>query len=320
MTEEVKKRRCIRCKQEKPESNFQYTPSPFFPAHRSIICTSCLEIMTDQANFTEVDRLCRYLDLPFDLDRWTQLYEQHKDHTLTAYFNTILDTHYQGISWADENERWRLAREEGTIDEEMTVISEAKKKRLKKDWSPIYSMEELVFLDNYYNQIVATQNVSTPILQQYARDLCEIELRIKKGLREGADIKKDMDARDNIIKIAHFEATNAKSAADFESIGELMVYYGKKGWHPNWHTEPRDSIDFMMENIQNYLKRLVINEGNFAEQVEDRRQRYNMTERLEEIENEKVEFDETSDIVYENEDELLDELNGGDMDGGNSLT
>lgn len=45
-----------------------------------------------------------------------------------------------------------------------------------------------------------------------------------------------------------------------------------------------------------------------------------MTERLEEIENEKVEFDETSDIVYENEDELLDELNGGDMDGGNSLT
>ena len=74
-----------------------------------------------------------------------------------------------------------------------------------------------------------------------------------------------MDARDNIIKIAHFEATNAKSAADFESIGELMVYYGKKGWHPNWHSEPRDSIDFMMENIQNYLKRLAINEGNFAE-------------------------------------------------------
>jgi len=44
-----------------------------------------------------------------------------------------------------------------------------------------------------------------------------------------------------------------------------MVYYGKKGWHPNWHAEPQDSIDFMMENIQNYLKRLVMNEGNFAE-------------------------------------------------------
>ena len=112
-----------------------------------------------------------------------------------------------------------------------------------------------------------------------------------------------MDARDNIIKIAHFEATSAKNAADFESVGELMVYYGKKGWHPKWHTEAKDSIDFMMENIQNYLKRLVVNEGNFAEQVEDKRERYNMTERLEEIENEKVEFDETADIQYEGEDE-----------------
>jgi len=90
-------------------------------------------------------------------------------------------------------------------------------------------------------------------------------------LREGVDVKKDMDARDNIIKIAHFEASNAKNAADFESVGELMVYYGKKGWHPQWHTEPKDSIDFMMENIQNYLKRLAINEGNFAEQVEDKK-------------------------------------------------
>jgi len=35
-----------------------------------------------------------------------------------------------------------------------------------------------------------------------------------------------------------------------------------------------------------------------------------MTERLEEIENEKVEFDETADIAYEGEDELV-----GDIDG-----
>ena len=90
-----------------------------------------------------------------------------------------------------------------------------------------------------------------------------------------------------------------------------MVYYGKKGWHPNWHTEPQDSIDFMMENIQNYLKRLVMNEGNFAEQVEDKRERYNMTERLEQIENEKVDFDEMANIDYEGDKELAAELAQG---------
>ena len=171
-----------------------------------------------------------------------------------------------------------------------------------------FAKEQLLWLDNYYNQIVATQNVSTPILQNYARDLCEIELRIKKGLRENMDVKKDMDARDNIIKIAKFEASNAKSAADFQSVGQLMVYYGKKGWHPNWHTEPQDSIDFMMENIQNYLQRLVRNEGNFAEQVEDKKARYNMTQRLEEIENEALEDDGSDNIEYEGGDELEEEL------------
>ena len=308
MINEIKNRRCIRCKQEKPEFQFARTPSQFFPGHRSIICTSCLETMIKQDSLGEVDRLCRYLDIPFDLNRWTQLYATHKDHTLSAYFNLLLDEHYEALQWADENERWRLARSEGTIDDEIEAISEAKMRRLRKQWSAAYTKEELLWLEDYYNQIVATQNVSTPILQNYARNLCEIQLRINKGLREGADIKKDMDARDNIIKIAKFEASNAKNAADFESVGELMVYYGKKGWHPNWNMEPQDSVDFCMENIQNYLKRLVINEGNFAEQVEDRREHYNLTERLENIENERSEYDDTSDIEYEGDDELAGEL------------
>lgn len=308
MTDEIKTRRCLKCRQEKLIHEFQYTPSNFFPSHRSQICTSCLELMVHQDNMGEVDRLCRWLDVPFDLDKWTQLYAIHKDHTLTAYFNTLLDDHYQALQWADENERWRLAREEGTIDEDIAALSEAKLRKLKRTWSASYSTEDLLFLEDYYNQILATQNVSTPILQHYARDLCEIELRIKKGLRDGGDIKKDMDARDNIIKIAKFEASNAKNAADFESVGELMVYYGKKGWHPKWHSEPKDDVDFCMQNIQNYLKRLVVNEGNFAEQVEDRKERYNITERLENIENEAVEFDETADIEYEDETELVSDL------------
>ena len=308
-------KKCIKCKQERPLEQFQDTPSKFFPGGKCYICTPCLETMIKQDNLGEVDRLMRWLDLPFDLNKWTQLYGQHQDHTLTAYFNLLYDDHYEPLRWADENERWRLAREEGTIDDEMKVLNEAKLKQLRKVWSASYKPDQLLWLDNFYNQIVATQNVSTPILQEKARDFCELQLHIKQGLREGVDVSKMMKQADDIVKTYHFEASNAKSAADFESVGELMVYYGKKGWHPNWHTEPNDSIDFMMENIQNYLKRLVLNEGNFAEQVEDKRERYNMTERLEEIENEKVEFDETANVEYEGDEMLAAELGeGGGID------
>ena len=310
-TSEKKTRRCIKCKREQPEEFFQPTPSKFFPGGKCYICTPCLETMVKQDNLGEVDRLMRWLDLPFDLNKWTQLYAQHKDHTLTAYFNLLYDDHYSALQWVDENERWHQAQNEGTIDDEIKALNDARLKKLRKIWSAAYKPEQLLWLDNFYNQIVATQNVSTPILQEAARDFCELELHIKEGMRSGEDVSKLMKQKDDMVKTYHFEASNAKSAADFESVGELMVYYGKKGWHPNWHTEPQDSIDFMMENIQNYLKRLVINEGNFAEQVEDMRERYNMTERLEEVENEKVEFDETADIDYEGDADLAAELGGG---------
>ena len=97
--------------------------------------------MTPQDNFGEVDRLMRWLDFPVDLNKWTQLYAQHKDHTLTAYFNLLYDAHYEPLRWADENERWRQAREEGTIEDEIKTISEAKLKRLKKEWSSSYKPE-----------------------------------------------------------------------------------------------------------------------------------------------------------------------------------
>ena len=313
-TSEQKTRRCLKCKRDQPQEFFQSTPSKFFPGNRCYICTPCLETMVAQDNLGEVDRLMRWLDLPFDLNKWTQLYAQHKDHTLTAYFNLLYDDHYSTLQWQDENERWRQAQKEGTIDEEIEAIGEARLKRLRKVWSGSYKPEELLWLDNFYNNIVATQNVSTPILQEKARDFCELQLNIKKGMRAGVDVKKMMDAADNIVKTYNFTASNAKSAADFESVGELVVYYGKKGWHPKWHHEPQDSVDFLMENMQNYLKRLVLNEGNFAEQVEDKKARYNMTERLEEIENEKVDFDEMADIEYEGDDELATELQTGVTD------
>lgn len=309
MSEQRKRERdrvCARCGQTKPLYNYKSTQSDFFPRHRATICTQCLEQMAPPDDLNKVDALMRYLDLPFDINEWTRLYEQHKEHTLSAYFELLADERYEAINWAIENERWRIAREQDTFDEEVEVMSKAEMGRLRNKWSEFYSAKELRFLEEYYNQICATQNVSTPILREYACDLCELELQIKKGVRSSEDVKKLMDARDNIIKMAHFEASNSKNAADFDSVGEVITYYTKKGWHPKWHTEPKDSIDFLMNNVQGYLRRLVVNEGNFAEQVEDKKESFNLTERL--AEEDEFNYEEGVKIEYEGEDEFAAEI------------
>lgn len=314
MTPEIKTRTCIKCKQKKPLLDFPYTNSKFFPQNHTTICTSCFETLIKSDDLDSVDRLMRHLDLPFNPDIWTRLYEHNGAQTLTAYLNTISDEAYSALSWRDENAKWAEARQNKTAAQAIKIIDKAKAAKMRRDWSPEYSDEDLYFLENYYQQILLTQNVSTPILQEMARDLCEIELRIKKGLRAGIDIKKDMDARDNIIKIAQFDASNSKNAADFESIGELMTYYVRQGWHPNWHTEPQDSVDFTINNIQSYLRRLVNNEGNFAEQVEDKRESFEISQKLEDSDEIYRQYDETETAtVYEDEDKLAGDLSDWDI-------
>lgn len=121
-----------------------------------------------------------------------------------------------------------------------------------------------------------------------------------------------MDARDNIIKNANFTASNSKNAADFDSVGELITYFVKLGWQPNFHSEPQDSIDFIMRDNQTYLRRLVQGEGNFAEQVEDARAKYNLAERMEEDEN-SYNYDAQDAVTSFEEDEeegLIDDISG----------
>jgi hypothetical protein len=266
-----------------------------------------------------IDRLFRWLDLPFDIELWARLYKSNGEHTLTAYLNFI-DTNeaYKSISWKDENKKWRDAKEEKTIEEQIPEIQEAQLRALRARWSDSYTVEEYQWLENLYTQIVATQNVSTPILQDYAKDYCEISLRIKKKIRNGEDVKKEMDSRDNIIKVAGFEAKNAINVGDFDSVGELITYFVKKGWQPNWAQEKKDVVDFTMHNIQQYLNRLVTNEGSLAEQVDQRREAYNTAKRLEEDQlnndEELKRYEETDEnVVYEGEDELAYDLSEYDL-------
>lgn len=313
---DIKTRKCMKCKQERPLSEFAHTKSRFFPAEHSLLCNTCLEASVKPTDLAAVDKLMQYLDLPFDPDKWTRLYDSYGAHTLTAYLNTIDESEaYLQNSWGDLNEQWRLAIEEHEAEHNIGAIREANERKLAKTWSPEYELPDLLWLDAFYNKIAATQNVSTPILQELARDLCEIELLIKKNMRAGADVKKYMDSRDNIIKMGHFDASNAKNSADFDTVGELMAYCGKKGWHPDWHQEPQDSVDFTMVNVQQYLQRLFSNEPSMVEQLDDAREKYNIKEKVEELGQDNFEFKDETPDEFEGEDELAGELNVWTTDG-----
>ena len=117
-------------------------------------------------------------------------------------------------------------------------------------------------------------------------------------------------------KAGGFEAKDAKNITDFDSIGEVLVWLGKKGFQPSFANEKKDVVDLTMNGVQEYLRRVVLNEPTLADQVEQRKASYELSKKMEEFDSSEnfKKFEESNiKVEYEGAEELDHEL--GDFYG-----
>lgn len=293
--------KCPYCKQERQPEEFVPTKSPFHPKGRSLICIGCLERMVKADDLEEVDRMCRWLDIPFLIDQWTRIYKNGKERTLRLYIKLLEENaSYSALDWKEVNEKWRLSMENNTITDNIPTINDQWRAQMRLKWPSDMdrSDEDYHYLENFYNDLCTTQNLVSATQRDDAKRLCEVGLLATQKIRAGLDAKNEMAIYHNIVKTEGFEPKNAKNIGDFDSVGELYTWLEKRGWKPRWHTEPQDSVDFTIRNIQKYLQRLVINEGSIGDQVENRRKQLELANKLEE------EYEYSSDEEEEAESEI----------------
>lgn len=304
--------KCPYCKQERQVEEFAPTKSPFHPKGRSYICIPCLERIVPSDNLEKVDQMCRWLDIPFLIDQWTRLQRNAKERTLRMYLKLLEENaSYSALDWSEVNEKWKLSMEAGTIEDNIPTINEQWRAQMRLKWPSDMERDDddYHYLENFYNDLCTTQNLVSATQRDDAKRLCEVGLLATKKIRAGLDAKNEMAIYHNIVKTEGFEPKNAKNVGDFDSVGELYTWLEKRGWRPKWHTEPQDSVDFTIKNIQKYLQRLVMNEGAIGDQVENRRKQLELANRMEE---EYVYEDSTEDVEIEYEgaaelEEMLDD-------------
>ena len=307
-------RNCPLCKQGREEVEFIPTPSPFHPKGRSLICINCLERMVKADDLQQVDKLCQWLDLPFLVDQWTRLYKNAKERTLRLYIKLIEENaSYKCLDWSTANKRWKQAMELNILEDSIPEINEKWRADMAIKWPADTDRtdEDYHYLENFYNDLCTTQNLVSATQRDDAKRLCEVGLLATKKIRAGLDAKNEMAIYHNIVKTEGFEPKNAKNIGDFDSVGELYTWLEKRGWRPKWHTEPQDSVDFTIKNIQKYLQRLVMNEGGIGDQVENRKKQLELANKMEEefIYDEDV---EDVEIEYEGAAELEEIMNDDD--------
>ena len=308
---------CPYCKQERQPAEFVPTKSPFHPKNHSLICISCLERIVPANDLNKVDQMCRWLDIPFLVDQWTRIYKNGKERTLRIYIKLLEENaSYSALDWSDTNEKWKLSMECGTITDNIPTINEQWRAQMRLKWPSDMerSDEDYHYLENFYQDLCTTQNLVSATQRDDAKRLCEVGLLATQKIRAGLDAKNEMAIYHNIVKTEGFEPKNAKNIGDFDSVGELYTWLEKRGWKPKGHTEPQDSVDFTIRNIQKYLQRLVINEGSIGDQVENRRKQLELANKLEEEYNYSSDSEEEaeSEISYEGAAELEEDFDDDD--------
>lgn len=276
---------CPNCKQFYEEHNFAPANHPFTATGHSEFCVFCLEKLLNPMDINQVDALMRHLNLPLFLNEWTSLAKQNGDKTLRVYLKMFGDGGqymHNRIDWSQQNYKWKVALEEGELDKMVPVFTTQWMTEMRQKWQVDYTIDQFVFLEDLYANLLKSQNILPGMSQSLALMLCKLILSTNEDLKEGKPIKDKLAEIKNVMSIAGFEAKGSRNTSDFDTAAELFVWLGKKGWQPKFYDgNNRDEVDIVIKDVQAYLRRLVLNEPSLADQVQQRKDAYIASKQLE---------------------------------------
>lgn len=317
-------KKCARCGQDFGPENYSQTKSFFFPDGYLSICNDCIDewLRADDYSWDAVNKLCQCADIPFIPKKWEEMYEINGKRAFQMYAEIFLGKEYEGIHWSDYNDEFRRLKDLGGIEEQLPLISDNHRHKLKEKWGANYDDEALNYLENLYNGLLMTQNVSGALQGDQALKICKISYELDSRIRAGQDFDKMLSSYDKLVKTAEFTPKNVKSASDFESVGELFRWLEKRGWKNQFYDDvTKDIVDETIMNIQNWNQRLYTNETGIGEQITERIEALKSAKRLEEtgyygLSDQEYDLDEYDNVGYEElfkADEEFEEDIGDDL-------
>ena len=277
-------KQCNRCGNSFPPSNFAPTKSIFYSDGCLPICNDCIELYLQDVNFDwrEINKLCQYADIPWVPREWERLFQMNGEKTFPIYAEVFAQSEYEDLGWGEYFEAFKKLKESGELDEELPGLREQKLKKLRERWGANYDLEALNYLENLYNGLMTTQNVNGALQVDQALKICKMSYEIDCRIREGVDFDKILTSYDRLVKTAEFTPKNVKNINDFDSVGELIKWLEKRGWHNSFYDDvTRDIVDETMKNIQSFNQRLYTNESGIGEQITERINNLKTAQRVE---------------------------------------
>lgn len=289
---------CLKCGKPLDKNIWYKTSSVFFPSGYLPYCPSCLGTLYDYTKLAEMDKLCQWANWPFYPNKYLMLLKGKKDGptTLNLYYKqNIIQMFKEGyshsIDWSSVQQQYANYAEKGTLIENISPEKQiAHEQALRQFWGDgdadtgRYNLSQLEYLDNLYHDLERTQNLTTGAQADQAKKLARLSLAMDVA-EERSELElyvKLMGAYEKLVKVADFTPKSSQSASSFESMGELVAFLEKTGFINKFYDgEQRDIVDKTIKSQQIFLRRIVSGESNLSERIEQRLQRMDLLDRLE---------------------------------------
>lgn len=276
-------KRCSKCGEEKTSNNYCRVNNWYYADNLAPVCNECIKKYLISVNWgwQEIDKLCQIMDIPFIPKEFERLKEINNENVFPIYAKFVMSSEYEPFGWEDYHKKYLELKNKAKLDMELPYISDSYYQDLKIRWGYNYDNEQLVYLENLFNGLLATQNVNGALQMDQAQKLCKISLNIDERIMAGIDFDKLMSSYEKLTKVADLTPKNSRSDSDFSSMGEIVAWEEKRGWLNKWYDNAnKDIVDEVIHSMQSFVQRLYINEPGIGDEVNERVQQLKIAAEL----------------------------------------
>ena len=153
-------------------------------------------------------------------------------------------------------------------------LTEEDKKYLTIKWGKAYRPYEWVQLEKLYQEMMAAFDIVTPAHEDYLKLICKTSLKCHQLVDIGdiEGFQKMAKVYDSLMKSAKFTAAQnkAESGEYVSAIDEFILMCEREGFIPRYYIdEPKDKPDETLADLRNYTHRLVTEEMNLGNLIEN---------------------------------------------------
>lgn len=229
----------------------------------SYICIECVAKKIDRHDLNTIDKMCQFLDLPFDANKWLEMDGKYEKlgPLLIDYCQEMSNGKYVDNDWFDYNKMWEKCREYNSVLDELTAMHGDLLIYLRKKWGHIedFTLEEYMRMEEYERHTLSHYPFKDEARRDMVRKLAKLSAIADHCIANGDNKEATtvLQSYNTLMKELGISTQTASSENTIETLSELVAYLEKTGFLLNYKiTENRDIVDKTIENMQQYVRRL----------------------------------------------------------------